>query len=114
MSEFSEEQENILSKAIETHGIEKQLDMLTEEVGELLTAINKLKRASTGVIVFGDLPSKSTSVKYSLTYYGLCSEIADVKIMLKQMELVFDREAIQISVDRKLERLSNRLTKKEY
>jgi len=42
-------------------------------------------------------------------YDALIDEIADVKIMMKQTELMFSREDIQKRIDFKLERLRERL-----
>jgi hypothetical protein len=42
----------------------------------------------------------------------LCGEVADVKIMIAQLELMLDAEYIKISVDRKIERLKKRLNEK--
>jgi hypothetical protein len=41
----------------------------------------------------------------------VCSEIADVKIMLYQLEKIFDKNNIDISEERKLIRLEERLLK---
>jgi len=106
----------ILQKAITTFGIQNQLDMLTEEIGELLQAINKLKRA--GGLILGQnkfkSPDQNASTKYSLAYFNLCSEVADTKIMLAQLELMLCPEAIKISETRKLERLEQNLPKQRY
>lgn len=53
----------------------------------------------------------AANIKYSLAYFNLCSEVADMKIMLAQIELMLDSEAIQISIDRKIERLANKINK---
>ncbi len=95
------EQKLVLIKAITNYGTRSQLDMATEECAELIQAINKFKRICLG--------ADELSVKNSLTYYGLCSEIADVIIMMEQLKLMLSEKAIQISIDRKIERLENNL-----
>ncbi len=87
--------------------------MVHEEMGEILQGINKLIRGG-GLNKEGNKfnkPTKESTVKYALTYWGLCSEVADKKIMLNQLELMLDKEAIKISTERKLEKLNNNLTK---
>ena len=62
----------------------------------------------------GDIlyPQSVHSIKYSLAYFNLCSEVADVKIMLAQMELMLSKDAIDLAVERKIDRLENRLNNK--
>ena len=114
----AEEKETILQCAINTHGVLKQLDMLHEEMGELMTAINKMKRAlPDGFVKQFDVipyPLETTSVDYSLKYFNLCSEVADVRILLSQLERMLCKESIDISEDRKLLRLKDRLSKNTY
>lgn len=103
----------ILKLAIKKNGIASQFDMVTEEVGELLTAMNKLRRQYGGDF-YGvteiHKPGKNNSVKYSRVYYNLCGEIADCKIMLEQLEKIMCSEAVKISEERKIDRLEKRLT----
>lgn len=94
------------------HGVVFQLEMLTEEIGEVLQAVNKVRRL--GGMDIDDCilkPCKETSVTYSLAYFGLCGEVADLKITLKQIELLLDEEAINISIERRIERLKENLDK---
>ena len=108
---MTEKQKLVLSKAIYKFGTKNQIDMVTEEIGELLQAINKVRRLD-GITYSGIIhPEKTKHIKYSLAYFNLCSEVADMKIMLAQIELMLDSEAIQISIDRKIERLSNKINK---
>jgi NTP pyrophosphatase (non-canonical NTP hydrolase) len=103
-----QKQNEILSKAIETYGINNQLDMAIEECAELIQAINKVKRTKKHIYrqeIFND-PNKPED---TLTYFNVCSEIADVKIMIRQLELLFNKEAIDTSFDRKLKRLDKRM-----
>ena len=105
------EQIEILEKAISKYGTRSQLDMAVEESAELIQAINKLKRS--GLVAYHiTKPNGAMGMKEIRAYNDLCSEVADVKIMLKQMELMLCSERIQISVDRKINRLERRLNKK--
>jgi len=99
-----------LKKAIDKYGNLAQIDMCIEECAELIQAINKMKRINCGHPAF-IYPQPIHSIEYSQKYFNLCSEIADVKIMLMQMEMIFSKEAIDLSVSRKLERLKKRLKK---
>jgi hypothetical protein len=76
-----------------------------------------MKRISYNKIIgyednFPMYPQPIHSTKYSKTYFDLCSEVADVKIMIEQMEIILSKEAIDLSYERKLQRLKNRLEKK--
>lgn len=101
------EQSEVLHKAIETFGINEQIEMVIEECSELIQALQKLKRAKFSIYL-GEIPKNKTA-KQALVYANLCSEIADVKIMISQCEIMFNKDMIDISVDRKIERLKKRL-----
>jgi NTP pyrophosphatase (non-canonical NTP hydrolase) len=93
--------EEILNKALQTYGIESQLDMLVEECSELIQAVCKLKRTKIERgVEFG-----------TIELIDLWNEQADVYIMMKQMEIYFDSEQkIQNSIDFKEQRLAKRLS----
>lgn len=105
--------QEILRKAIETYGCEKQMDKTMEECGELIAAINKLKR--NGGILSGThqkevrRPNESTTTEYSRKYYNLCSKVADMNIMLDQLKLMLDMEAVVLAEERKIERMKQKL-----
>ena len=80
----------ICQEALLAFGNEAQIDMLSEEVGELLSAINKYRR--------GRCAKKD-----------VVTEIADVEIMLKQMELIFGWDEVIEERQYKLNRLKERL-----
>lgn len=103
--------EELFKKAIEKFGEFAQLDMLTEECGELLQSVNKVKRLLPRELNYIPKPNKQSGIAYSLAYYNACSEIADVRIMLQQLELIFDKESIDISEQRKLEKLTKLLNR---
>lgn len=88
MSQVLESQ--IYADAIRTFGVDGQVDMLHEEVGELLSALNKFKRGRV---------SASEVV----------TEIADVMIMCGQMAHIFGPEEVRKEKERKLARLYKRI-----
>lgn len=107
---ITEEQSKVLKNAIQTYGVGHQLAMATEECAELIQAINKLKRS--GLVAYHiTKPNPGMDLKSIEAYNNVCSEIADVKIMLEQLEIMLCKERVQISVDRKIERLKAKLLK---
>lgn len=81
----------ILRSALSRFGEEAQRTMLVEEVGELLTAIAQNKR--------GRVPESAVA-----------EEIADVQIMLWQMEMIYcNGVRLDEIIDRKVKRLSERI-----
>lgn len=100
-----QQEKEILNSVIRKYGMFHQFDMLTEEVGELLQAINKVKRKLKINDIKFSVPDNCDSIEYCLAYWGLCSEVADVKILIRQMELMLNKEAIDLSYERKLLRL---------
>ena len=84
---------DILEMAIEKYG-EKQLDQAQEELAELIVAISKYKRNVS-----------------KLTIANVIEEIADVRIMLKQVMMLLNIEEFQIKNEElyKLNRLKKRL-----
>lgn len=76
--------------ALNRWGNEAQLNMFYEECGELLSAINKLKR--------GRVEKKD-----------VITEIADVSIMIEQMAVLFGYNEFAEEKERKLTRLKEKL-----
>lgn len=109
----SKRKEAILQDAIDTFGTVNQLEMAIEECAELIQALNKIKRTFHYLQLKGikEQTVKFDSVKDALIYAGVCSEIADVKIMIKQLELIFNTDHISISEARKMDRLEGRIKK---
>jgi len=70
---------DLLKLAIDTWGVQSQIMMAVEEMGELLQALSKQSR-------YGDVNT-----------LNLLSEIADVKVMIDQLTLIFEPMA-KISV----------------
>ena len=88
---------DILEKAIEKYG-EKQLDQAQEELAELIVAISKYKRNEN-----------------KFTISNVIEEIADVRIMLKQVMMFLDIKEFEVKSEEiyKLNRLKKRMLKDE-
>ncbi len=87
-----------LRQAIKQWGKDAQIDMLHEEIGELLQAINKHKRKGTDE-----------------TITNLIEEIADVEILLEQLKLMINGHAgVEVFKIEKLQRLQKRLDKDDF
>lgn len=76
--------EQVLKNAIGKFGLKTQIDIAIEEMAELTQALSKFKRGKE---------------------HNVEEEIADVKIMLKQLELKFDKQKIDKIEKQKIERL---------
>jgi NTP pyrophosphatase (non-canonical NTP hydrolase) len=85
-------EEEIIKSAISTYGSGSQIDKTVEECGELIQALMKCKRHQTGKNI-----------------NNVCDEIADVKIMIMQMEEIFPAGTIKERVEFKLNRLKDRI-----
>lgn len=83
----------ILKKAIEFFGEETQINKIQEEALELALVLNQIK-----------CPTKDSN----LMNENLYSELADMKIMMAQAELIFDKEKINKVVEFKLKRLNEK------
>lgn len=92
MSIITEYEENICEKAIRMFGIEIQTGMLSEECGELLSAINKFKRCR-------------------LESAEVTEELADVIIMCVQMAHYFGYYEVQDRIRYKISRIVERMNK---
>lgn len=79
---------DVIVKAIETFGKDMQKIVAMEELAELQQALSK------------DLRGKEHNVE---------EEIADVTIMLMQLELMYDKRKIKEWIDKKIDRLDKRL-----
>ena len=88
---------DILEKAIEKYG-EKQLDQAQEELAELIVAISKYKRNEN-----------------KFTISNVIEEIADVRIMLKQVMMFLDIKEFEVKSEEifKFNRLKKRMLKDE-
>jgi NTP pyrophosphatase (non-canonical NTP hydrolase) len=105
---ISEEQFLVLERAIRKFGVLPQLDMVIEECAELIQAINKAKRVG---LVDGLCFSEKKTNEQLFIYNNLCNEVADVRVMIEQIELMLNGAAIQICFNNKIKRLNERLNK---
>jgi NTP pyrophosphatase (non-canonical NTP hydrolase) len=94
--------ENVYKMAVDTWGVESQMNMMTEEIGELLQAISKFRRSC----------NKSEQEKIC-AYNHLCEEIADVENMIHQFRYMFDEKLIDKYKEQKLERTLEKLNNSE-
>lgn len=106
------ENKEVFEKAIKKFGVINQLDMVIEECVELIQAINKAKR--NGIVNNWGIspPSQECGIEEINAYNNLCSEFADVKIVMAQLELMLRPDFVQISYERKINRLENLLNDK--
>lgn len=86
----NQEQFDICRAAIAKYGAQAQMDMCIEEYAELINAIEKYRRGRN-------------------TKADVITEIADVAIMCRQMALMFGVDEVGKEIDRKLERLKERM-----
>jgi NTP pyrophosphatase (non-canonical NTP hydrolase) len=85
-----EEKYELYKQAITKFGKENQICMAVEEVGELLSAINKFKRGRA-------------------TEHDVITEIADVIIMAEQLSIIWGSGNVEAEKERKLLRLKERV-----
>lgn len=85
-------EQEILSKALDTYGIESQRMMVIEECSELMNVLAKHVRGRCQVD-------------------EIITELADVAIMVEQMALHFGYKEFLDERQRKIERLNERLNK---
>jgi NTP pyrophosphatase (non-canonical NTP hydrolase) len=102
-------EQNIIRQVVSKFGVPNQLDMVIEECAELIQAINKARRV--GIVDQHTIhpPAWESSMTQIEAYNNLCAEVADMKIMLEQIEYMLDSERINLSYDRKLKRLEKKL-----
>ena len=84
---------DILHKVIEKWGPQIQINKIQEEVLELALALNQL-----------NCPTKDKDKLEAAIY----DELADVKIMMAQADILFDKARIDERIKFKLERLQRR------
>lgn len=94
---FSKDELAVLEQAIDTYGWESQTDMMIEEMSELTQALLKFRRA------------RKNPTKKALALVSIHEEMADVEIMLCQMQTVYGNCAAERRY--KLDRLAKDLKK---
>ena len=85
---------SVYERAIAVWGETAQLDMILEEIGELVVAIQQRKRGR-------------------ITNDGVCEEIADVGIMLEQAAIMFGETSVEAYRRDKLARLEAKVSAAE-
>lgn len=84
--------DKICRDAVKRYGIQSQIGQANEEMGELISAINRLRRGRC-------------------TTDDVITEIADVAITTYQLALIFGVDKVHAEIERKLERLEKRMAK---
>lgn len=102
-----------LRKIVNTYGADPQTDMMIEESSELITESSKLIKA---LLKYRRKSNSDSSTGEEMTALrdAIIDEIADVKIMLAQMEILFGcSEEVENRVDFKIDRTMKKIEKKE-
>ncbi len=86
------ERKKTLLDALKIYGAEKQTDMAIEEMGELIVAINHNKRGRVDMCAVQE-------------------EIADVKIVLDQLSILYGEKGVSKFEKVKMNRLKERILK---
>ena len=81
-----------LQIAVLVYGRDKQIEMAVEEMGELLVAISQYRRGRVAI-------------------EAVQEEIADVKIVIGQLSLIFGEDEVNNFESEKLSRLKERVAK---
>lgn len=103
---FNEQEKSILQKAIETYGVNAQIDVAIEELAELTKALVKDRRNCTF--------SKDDFCVLVKSRIAVDDGIADALIMLEQLQIIFSNEEKVEEIKRqKIQRLENRLQEHE-
>lgn len=90
----------IMQKAINTYGVDTQVDMAIEEMSELIKVLLKYRRTQKE-------PSKWD---YEVVKANVVEEIADVEIMVEQLKMIFNcRNLAGRQKTNKLKRFQKRL-----
>lgn len=91
---------DILYNAINTYGREAQTDMCIEKCSELIKALLKLRR----------LPLEERIAAKGMKALGnIQEEIADVQIMLWQIDLMYGYGYVEDQIDKKINRLREQI-----
>lgn len=96
----SKEYCDVICDAIDTYGREAQTDMCIEECSELTKALLKFRRLQ----IEERLTAKGMKVLENIQ-----EEIADVQIMLWQMEMLYGYGCVDGEIEEKIDRLKERI-----
>ena len=101
--------DDVLKRCICEYGAPAQVDMCIEEMSELTKALLKYRRKSA--LAKGEnVNSTSEIINLNKAREDIIDELADVKIMCRQMELLFQVEdAVERRMDFKINRQIGRL-----
>ncbi len=91
---------DVLCAAIDTYGREAQTDVCIEECSELIKALLKFRRLQ----IEERLTAKGMKVLENIQ-----EEIADVQIMLWQMEMLYGYGCVDGEIEEKIDRLKERI-----
>lgn len=94
---MNDKEKHILCTALTKYGIDKQTDMMIEEMSELTKALLKLRRFTGNI-----------SLEPALVA-NVIEEIADVGIVLEQMRIYYSPAAVDKQKQYKLDRLAKLL-----
>lgn len=87
------EQRKVIDSAISRYGVDMQITVCIEEMSELIKELCKVKRGQKNLD-------------------AIAEEMADVKIMLEQMQIIFKNSlSVEAFYNAKINRLKNRLIK---
>lgn len=96
----SKEYCDVICDAIDTYGREAQTDICIEECSELIKALLKFRR----------LPlEERLAAKGMKVLENIQEEIADVQIMLWQIDLMYGYGYVEDQIDKKINRLKERV-----
>ena len=104
MIEITDEQREVLKLAIEIYGRTNQIYKCVEEMGELIQALMKYGNATD---LSHDLAE--ATIKAVKQYENVIEEIADVRIMVEQVAIMFGEEDVNKMIGYKIDRLAQRL-----
>lgn len=109
--EKNEEMDVTYRRCICEYGTNPQIDMAIEEMSELTKALLKYRRISSQVRGENVNPVENSNLVKA--YDDIIDEIADVRIMCRQMEILFQAEEdvekrIYFKTDRQAQRLEDR------
>lgn len=104
-----EQHDCVFRRCISEYGTQPQIDMCIEEMSELAKALLKYRRKVA--LVMGEVVNPtSDEVNLEQARADIIDELADVRIMCRQMELLFQAEdevekRIDFKVNRQIKRL---------
>lgn len=104
LTEYSMENwgKNVYQDAIDKWGEFGQYDQMIEEMAELTVALSKYKRQFNDSL----LPEQKENIMENLY-----EELADVKMMLEEMEYMFGEENVKKAYDKKMQKFFKELYK---